>query len=241
MVCMILVQPQMGENIGAAARSMLNFGLAELRLVAPRDGWPNEKADTMSAGALAAMPPVRVFDTLQDAIADLHFVLGTTARPRDMVKPVFAPAEAVKEAAAREQSGQKAGFLFGAERMGLLNDDIALCQGVVNIPVNPDFTSLNIATAVLVMAYEWSRLHLSPLPSGLHRKDSLPAMQEGIEGFLSRLILELEEKHFFRSGEVAPYMKRNLRNLFVRADITEQELRTLHGVLSALLGKNSEP
>ncbi len=240
MVCVILVKPQMGENIGAAARSMLNFGLTELRLVAPRDGWPNEKADTMSAGALAAMPPVRVFETLQEAIADLHFVLGTTARPRDMVKPVFSPTEAVTEAAAREHSGQKAGFLFGAERMGLLNDDIALCQGVVNIPVNPDFTSLNIATAVLVMAYEWSRLHLIPPPSGLHRKDSPPAVQQEVEGFLARLILELEQKEFFRSDEVAPYMKRNLRNLFVRADITEQELRTLHGVLSALLGKNAE-
>ncbi|MCB1840676.1 MAG: RNA methyltransferase [Alphaproteobacteria bacterium] len=241
MVSVILVHPQMGENIGAAARAMLNFGLTDLRLVAPRDGWPSEKADTMSAGALATMPPVKVFDTLQDAIEDLHFVLGTTARLRDMVKPVFTPHQAATETARREQSGQKAGFLFGAERMGLLNDDIALCQGVINIPTNPDFTSLNIATAVLVMAYEWSRIRLEPAASGLQRKDSPPAPQKDVEGFLSRLTQELEDKHFYRTQEVAPYMKRNLRNIFVRGDLTEQELRTLHGVLSALLGKNEKP
>lgn len=237
MVCVILVNPQMGENIGAAARAMLNFGLTELRIVNPRDGWPNEKADTMSAGALEAMPPVQVFPTLQEAVADLHFVLGTTARLRDMVKPVYSPAQAVAQACERTQQGQKAGFVFGAERMGLVNDDVALCQGIINIPANPDFSSLNIATAVLVMAYEWRRAQDTPLPE-MNRKDSPPAAQGEIEGYLERLLAALEGSAFFRAPEVVPIMKRNIRNIFVRADITEQELRTLHGVLSALLDKS---
>lgn len=236
MVCVILVNPQMGENIGAAARAMLNFGLTELRIVNPRDGWPNEKADTMSAGALEAMPPVQVFSTLQEAVADLHFVLATTARLRDMVKPVFSPAQAVEQVRERAQKGQSAGFVFGAERMGLVNDDVALCQGIINIPANPDFSSLNIATAVLVMAYEWRRAQDTPLPE-MNRKDSPPAAQGAIEGYMERLLAALEGSAFFRAPEVVPIMKRNIRNIYVRADITEQELRTLHGILSALLDK----
>lgn len=241
MVCVILVNPQMGENIGAAARAMLNFGLAELRIVNPRDGWPNEKADAMSAGALEAMPPVRVFDTLQEAVADLHFVLATTARLRDMVKPVYTPTQAVQAVQEREQQGQSAGFVFGAERMGLVNDDVALCQGIINITTNPDFSSLNIATAVLVMAYEWMRAQAAPVQTGaeLHRKDSPPALQGDLEGYLERLLAALEGTAFFRAPEVVPIMKRNIRNIFVRADITEQELRTLQGILSALLDRGS--
>lgn len=248
MVSVILVNPQMGENIGAAARAMLNFGLTDLRIVNPRDGWPNEKADAMSAGALAAMPPVRVYSTLQAAIADLHFVLAATARLRDMVKPVYTPAEAAREACARGTDRQKTGFVFGAERMGLVNDDIALCQGIINISTNPDFSSLNIATAVLVMSYEWMRAQDAPsaAPPGaeLYRKDSLPAPQGEIEGYLERLLAALEGTAFFRAPEVLPIMKRNIRNIFARADITEQELRTLHGILSALIegrsGKDSK-
>ncbi|MCB1593111.1 MAG: RNA methyltransferase [Alphaproteobacteria bacterium] len=246
MVSVILVNPQMGENIGAAARAMFNFGLTDLRIVNPRDGWPNEKADTMSAGALGAMPPVLVFPTLQDAISDLHFALATTARSRDMVKPVYCPPKAVEETRRRVEAGQKAGFVFGAERMGLVNDDVALCQGIVNIPVNPAFSSLNIATAVLAICYEWNRArHEAGTPleeSGkLYRKDSPPAPQGEIEGFLDRLLNALEDRHFYRTDEVAPYMKRNIRNIFSRADITTQELRTLHGVLSSLLDGKPKP
>lgn len=236
MVSVILVNPQMGENIGAAARAMLNFGLSDLRIVNPRDGWPNEKADTMAAGALDTMPPVQVFSSLQAAIADLHFVLATTARLRDMVKPVYSPPQAVSQAQDRVKQGQKIGFVFGAERMGLLNDDVALCQGIINIPANPDFSSLNIATAVLVMSYEWNRAQGQAIESpDNNRKDSPTAPQEEMENYIQRLLDALENTPFFRSPDLAPTMKRNIRNIFTRAEITEQELRTLHGVLSALL------
>ena len=155
MFSVILISPQMGENIGAAARAMMNFGVHDLRLVAPRDGWPNERAHAMAAGAFEIMPPVQVFDTLSAATADLHFILGTSARPRDMVKPTYTPRKAVQESLPRHAQGQRIGILFGAERTGLLNDEITACHGIITIPTNPDFPSLNLGQSVLLMAYEW--------------------------------------------------------------------------------------
>lgn len=241
MFSVILCNPQMGENIGAAARAMFNFGLNDLRLVNPRDGWPNERADTMSTGALELMPPVQVFDTLPQAVADLHFVLGTTARSRAMVKPVYTPQSAMAEVYVRNASGQKTGILFGAERSGLLNDEIAACHGIITIPTNENFTSLNLGQSVLLMAYEWMRgAHNAPNGKVLDYGDSPPASQKEQESFLSRLESELEDSGFFRSEELKPTMKRNVRNIFTRADVTEQELRTLHGIITSLKRKDFE-
>lgn len=235
MFSVILVNPQMGENIGAAARAMYNFGLTDLRLVAPRDGWPSEKAVTMSAGALDSMPPVQVFENLPSAMADLHFVLGTTARPRYMVKPAFTPEQAVAEGLKRKQSGQNIGILFGAERTGLLNDEITACHGIVTIPTNPEFSSLNLGQSVLLLAYEWMRQNPQDF-SPLVNESVPPATHKDLEVFLTRLEQELEDARFFRTEKLLPIMKRNIRNIFTRADITDQELRTLHGIISALKG-----
>jgi tRNA/rRNA methyltransferase len=235
MLSFILVGPQMGENIGAAARAMLNFGVRDLRLVAPRDGWPNEKADAMAAGAFAEMPPVQVFERLEDALADLHYVLATTARPRDMVKPVFTPESGLQELRMRFEQNQTIGIVFGAERAGLLNDDISLCHGVISIQTNPEFPALNLAQSVLLMAYEWNRTASSPI----QEDRNIPAPHGEVNAFLERLDVALNESGlFFREENLKPTMQRNLRNIFTRHDLTVQEIRTLHGVLSALMGQS---
>ncbi len=235
----ILVQPQMGENIGAAARAMFNLGLDELRLVSPRDGWPSPAADKNSAGALARMQNVQVFDTLNEAIADLHYVIAATARPRDMLKPVYTPEAGIKECRTRADQGQKTGFIFGPERMGLINDAIAKCHGVITIPTNPDFSSLNLAQSVLLLAYEWTRNQDNTPDKIMEMGDSFPVDQEKLEEFLTRLEEELETRRFFRTEEIRPTMKRNIRGIFTRADLSDQEVRTLHGMLSALIGKKA--
>lgn len=234
----ILVRPQMGENIGAAARGMLNFGLSDLRIVAPRDGWPNEKAVEMAAGAFEIMPEPRVFATLAEALADLHCVYATTARPREMVKPVFTPFAAAADLTRRRGEGQKTGLVFGGERAGLSNDDVALCQNIVTVPVNPNFSSLNLGQAVLLMAYEVLQAdskHAAPaLNPALDHGKSLPAPQALLDSFLGRLLAELERGNFFRSAGLRPTMERNIRNMFTRADLSEQEVKTLQGVITAL-------
>lgn len=235
MLSVILVNPQMGENIGATARAMFNFGLTDLRLVNPRDGWPSERADAMSSGALLKMPPVQVFDSLPEAIADLHYVLATTARPRDMVKPVLTPEQAAQEGLARTEKGQKIGLVFGGERSGLFNDDIAACHSIITIPTNPDFSSLNLGQSVLLVAYEFLKTAEKPGEEE-EEEENTPARQKDIEDFLSRLEDELDRTRFFRAPELKPITARNIRNIFTRADITDQELRTLHGIISALRG-----
>ena len=234
----ILVSPQMGANIGAAARAMLNFGFTDLRLVNPRDGWPNTEADRNSAGALEKMPPIQVFKTLQEAIADLHYVLATTARPRDLVKPVFEPEAAVEKVAQRFSSDQKCGFVFGGERAGLSNDDIALCQGIVTFPTNPDFSSLNLGQSVLLVCWQMFQASQDEMQS---ISAECPASQDELHCFLSRLESALEKAEFFKSEDLKPTMKRNIRTMFTRTGFTEQEVRTLHGILSALNGAIKKP
>lgn len=233
----ILVGPQLGENIGAAARAMLNCGLSDLRIVRPRDGWPNEKAVSASAGALEQMPPVQVFETLQDAIADRHQVYATTARPRELVKPVFTPHGAAADMRTRQAAGQAIGLVFGAERAGLTTDDVACAHGIITIPLNPGFTSLNLAQAVLLVAYAWCEAGDGTPERAVPTGDSLPAPYAEIEAFLARLEGELETGHFFRTPEMKPAMLRNIRALYLRAEPTDQEVRTLHGMLTALIGK----
>ncbi len=240
MVSIILSHPQMGENIGTAARAMLNFGLTDLRLVSPRDGWPNDRAITTAAGAFDQMQNVQVFDNFSDAIADCHYVFATTARARDMVKPVYSPSDAVTETKKRKAEKQNVAIAFGAERTGLLNEEICQCQAILTFPVNPDFASLNLGQAVLVMAYEYMKsTHETPDPS-LNISENPPAPQREIDSFLTRLEADLENKRFFRSEGLKPTMIRNIKNIFTRADITDQEVRTLHGILSALRGNKTK-
>lgn len=227
----------MGENIGAAARGMLNFGLSDLRIVAPRDGWPNQAAIDMSSGALDKITP-RIFNSLQEAVADLHFVIATTARPRDMVKPVFTPAGAIAETNTRHD--QKTGFVFGPERAGLTNDDVALCHAILTIPVNPDFWSLNLSSSVLLVAYEWlkSRDQTPELmtPTG----NSEAVTHDALEAFLNRLESELQSGGFFKSPDLKPTMVRNIRSMFTRGNLTDQEVRTFHGMITALIANKSK-
>lgn len=236
----ILSHPQMGENIGASARAMQNFGLSDLRLVAPRDGWPNERADANAAGALEIMPSVQVFDSLRDAVSDLHYVFATTSRRRDMVKPAFNPESAITETNKRIDKNQNVGFVFGAERSGLTNDEVSLCQAIISFPVNPDFASLNLAQSVLLLAYQWGSMTSDKASTVLNTGDSGPAVQKEIQTFIERLEHDLEDRNFFRADDLKPTMLRNIQNMFTRSDITDQELRTLHGILSALRG-NKEP
>lgn len=232
----ILVDPQMGENIGAAARAMLNCGVAEMRLVNPRDGWPNERADAMSAGALERMPPVKVYPTTAEAIADLHYVYATTARPRDMVKQVFTPRKAAEDMRQRHKRGERLGLLYGAERMGLVNEDVALSSAVITIPLNPGFSSLNLGQAVLLTCYEWLMTADETPPALLTTGDNAPATQQDMDALYRRLEAELEDKRFFRAPEMKPTVIRNLRSFLVRAQMTQQEVNTFHGIISALLG-----
>ncbi len=235
----ILVRPQMGENIGASARAMLNCGLDKLRLVNPRDGWPNTSAMSISAGALEQMPPVEVFDSTAAAIANCHYVYATTARPRDMVKPVFTAKSAVLDMQQRQNEGQKIGLLFGGERSGLENDDVALAHAVVTIPLNPAFSSLNLAQGVLLLAYEWFQLHDETEEIQHPARESQPVTHEELHELFERLEAELESHHFFRNEGHKPIMIRNLRNMLSRAEMTEQETRTFHGIISALTGKKT--
>lgn len=240
----VLVDPQMGENIGAAARAMLNFGLTDLRLVRPRDGWPNEKAVSMSSGALTLMPEPRVFTSLANAVADCHFVIATTARIRDQVKIIHSPKNAATEIRRLSEDGQKTAILFGAERTGLENDDIALAHAVINVPTNPEFSSINLAQAVLLVTYEWfacGDCETPPQDGILRTGESRPATHQEIEGFVKRLEEELERTYFFRNPDMRPAMMRNVRNVYSRARMTEQEVRTLHGILAAFQGKKDPP
>jgi tRNA/rRNA methyltransferase len=230
----ILVEPQLGENIGAAARAMLNCGLTRLRIVRPRDGWPNSKALAAASGADAVIQGAEIFETTSAAIADLSFVAATTARQRDMVKYILTPEEAARELHTRAEAGQKSGILFGPERTGLLNDDIPLADAVVTIPVNPDFASLNLAQAVLLLGYSWWRAGREAQDRRLESGGSRPATKAELDNLFLRLEEALQAGGFYTSEEQRPSMVRNMRNLLQRAQMTEQEVRTFHGVIVAL-------
>lgn len=231
----ILVNPQMGENIGATARAMLNCGLRYLRLVNPRDGWPSEKADAMSAGALNAMPPVQVFDSLEDAISDCHTVYATTARARDLVKPVMTARSAGTAMHQDIHDGQKIAILFGAERAGLSNDEVMMAHKLITIPLNPDFSSLNLGQSVLLVSYEWSQgvFNAPEITTPLGKSNPAPATL--FNGFFDRLDTELLATGFYRVPEMKDIISRNIRSLFSRAHPTDQEINTLHGIVTSLL------
>jgi len=230
---LILSHPQMGENIGSAARVMANFGLRELRLIAPRDGWPNEKATTLAAGAFAKMAPVRIFDDTISALADLQMVYAVTARIRDMQKPVLAPSAAMNVLRRASADGSKTGLLFGAEASGLSNTQVASCDGVITYPIHPEFRSLNLAQAVAVAAYAWRTSTSDVNKDDRARLDPLASKQE-MQAMQNHLRAELEMAGFFFPPEKADLMMQNLQNMFIRAAPTVQEIRTFRGVIKAL-------
>ncbi|MBI1180000.1 MAG: RNA methyltransferase [Alphaproteobacteria bacterium] len=229
----------MGENIGAAARAMANFALADLRLVRPRDGWPNPDAVPMAAGATDILDRARVFRSTEDAVADLNYVIATTARQRGMIKPVLSSRAAAEDLAARAGQGQKTGILFGGERSGLGNDDVALADAVVTIPTNPGFTSINIAQAVLLLGYEWFVAAGGDVAPPELDDRSRPATKRELLGFMEHLEGALDEAGFLYPADKRPSMVRNLRNMWHRADLREQDVRTLRGIIVALTSYKS--
>jgi tRNA/rRNA methyltransferase len=229
----VLVEPQMGENIGAAARAMANFGVGRLRLVKPREQWPNPQARKMASGADRILDEAVVYDTLEAAIADCTLVLATTARAHDQAKPVIDAAEAVRLAAPCIAAGETVGILFGRERIGLENHEVALADRIVTLPVNPAFASLNLGQAVVIMAYEWFKQAGPGLPFA-ERDRSPPAPKQQLLAFFRSLEAELEKVEFFRPPDKRDTMQINLRNIFIRMTLTQQDIRTLHGVIMAI-------
>lgn len=237
----ILVEPQLGENIGMAARAMLNCGLVELRLVKPRDGWPSDKALAAASGADAVIKNAVVFDSTSDAIADLERVFATTARPRDMTCVLSTPTGAAREIRGFMATGGKAGILFGREAKGLKNDDLSLSDALIMIPVNPAFSSLNLAQAVFAVGHEWFRLSDDTPESELAMpKATRPADKAELLGLFEHLEGELDDAGFFHVAEMRPGKVRNLRNMLQRAGLTEQEVRTLRGVITSLSTKRKK-
>lgn len=235
----ILVAPQMAENIGMAARAMANFGLHELRLVAPRDGWPQKTTRKKGAwqaasGATHILDKAGLYATLPEAIADLHAVYATTARSREQMKRVVTPAELMPELPVRIAGGQRVGILFGRERTGLDNDEVSLADAILTFPVDPKFASLNLAQAVLLVGYEWFKASTggaAPFPAG---PPSVPATREGMVSFFGFLEDSLADAGFFPPDK-RPIMARNLRDIFHRLEMTEQDVRTLRGAMTALV------
>ena len=237
----ILCEPQLGENIGTAARAMANFGLWDLRLVRPRDGWPNEKAVATASRADHVIERVTVFETLEEAIADLTLVYATTARARGIQKDVIGPDEAATRMVAHIGGGQKAGLLFGREKWGLLNEEVALADMIVTLPVEPAFASLNIAQAVLILAYEWRRQsgQAETLPIGSSRQDVAPRSE--LVGLFEHLEGVLDQSGFFTSADKRPGMVDNLRTALTRGQFSSQEIRTLRGVISSIDRRHERP
>ena len=225
----VLVRPQLGENIGKAARAMLNFGLTEMRLVSPRDGWPNPDAGPAAAGADVVLDGAQVYETLADAVADCAHVYATTVRKRGVTKPVVTPEEAAREI--HGATGRSA-FVFGPERSGLETDDVALARKILTVPINPDFGSLNLAQAVILCAYEWSKQASLTQPTMSDLGE--PAPQEELEGMIGQLETLLDSAGYFFPPDRAPATKRTLRNLLTKPGWNHLEVRTLRGVLSAL-------
>lgn len=233
----VLVRPQMGENIGAAARAMLNFGLERMRIVAPRDGWPNPQAVAMASGAGRVLDRAGLFADLPAALADCQRIYATTARPRDMVKPVMTPEAAMAEARALAAQGIRTAFVLGPERTGLETADILPAQVIVTVPVNPDFPSLNLAQCALLLAYEWHRQGDATPPERLHLAGGDLATGDEVERLAAHFEDRLEAAGFFFPPDKAPHMKANLRTMWARLGLTRGEVQTFHGMLRQIAWK----
>ncbi len=237
----LLVEPQLVENIGMTARAMMNTGLKELRLVSPRDPWPlgdvhQKRMEAASSGADEILKNARVFGSLEEAIADINYIYATTARSHDMVQRIMTPKAAIPDMIERSKGGSKVAVMFGRERTGLVNDMIVMANTIITIPLNPEHTSLNLAQSVLLVGYEWYQAQDQTPAQVLHTGGSVPATREEYLNFFKRLEGALDEAGFFVSEEMRPTMTRSLHNMLQRAEMTEQEIRTWHGVLSALVG-----
>ncbi len=230
----ILVEPQLGENIGAAARAMLNTGLTELRLVRPRDGWPNRRAVASASGAETVLSSARIYGDTAEAVGDLARVYATTARPRELIKPVVTARQVALELRAAAGRGERTGILFGPERAGLTNEDLTLADTLVTVPLNPGFSSLNLAQAVLILAYEWFHAGVAVPPRQLVTNATRPGTKAELMNFFAHLEAALDACGYFKTAEKRPAMVRTIRNLFQRSELTEQEIRTLHGIVKEL-------
>lgn len=233
--CFVLVRPQMGENIGAAARAMWNFGLDRMRVVSPRDGWPNPKAVAMASGAGRLLDEAALIESVEAAVGDCTFVFATTARSREMTKPVHAPEAAMRLAAKRVAQGEKVAVLFGPERAGLENDDVARANAIINVPVNPEFPSLNLAQCVLIMGYEWMRAQ-GEVPAV---RDTPGETQWATRAEVAHLARHYEDRMeqagFFFPEHKAEGMRRNLRNFWSRMPMTQADIRMMHGVMRQMV------
>ncbi len=234
----VLVRPQMGENIGASARAMWNFGLEQMRVVAPRDGWPSTRAVAMASGAGRLLDAAQHFDGVSEAVGDTSFVFATTARGRGLTKPILAPEEAMRQAAEKIAQGQKVAVLFGPERAGLENEDIAGANALISVPVNPDFPSLNLAQCVLLMAYEWRRAQGQVELARMELAKTQWAEAIEVEKLAQHYEERLEDAGFFFPEAKAPGMKVNLRNMWSRFSLTRADVQILHGVLRQLVRGN---
>lgn len=240
----ILVNPQLGENIGAACRAMLNFGLTELRLVAPRDGWPNPAADAMAAGALPVLQQAKVYTTTAEAVADLKFILAATARRREMEIPVIGTQEVGPALRAYAKEDTPTGILFGPEKAGLTNADVVLADAILTYPINPAFQSLNLAQAVNVFAYMWASAEGAPPPELFQKDISEIAAREDLIRMFEHLEDELTTAGFFFPREKRALMSQNIRAPFTRAKLTAQEVQTMRGIIKALAkgrGRGQKP
>ena len=234
----ILVRPQMGENIGAAARAMANFGVRDLRLVAPRDGWPNPKASDMAGKALNVVDDAQLFPTTAAAVADCQFIVATTARERAMNLPVFDARDAMQQLATRAARGERVAILFGPERTGLENDDVIQANAVVTIPVSADYASLNLAQAVVVLCYEWlmAQAAVGDINSFAHQREGLLAPRAEMDGLFGQLETALDDVNFWRVPEKKDGMWRNIRAVLIRAGMNPQEIAAWRGIVKALRG-----
>jgi tRNA/rRNA methyltransferase len=236
----ILVRPQLAVNIGMCARAMANFGLSDFRLVSPREGWPRtgalrKGANAAAAGAVHLLDAAKLYDTAEDAIADLNFIWATTARERGQAKRVLTPAEAMPETAAQLAAGEKHGVMFGPERTGMSNDEIALADAIITFPVNPAYASLNLAQSVLLVGYEWLRAS-SEAKAPFTEQERWPAApREMLTSFFDYIETEAERAGFFRPVSKMPVMRRNLRNIFHKMRLSEQDVRTLRGMIVRLV------
>ena len=230
----ILIRPQLGENIGAVARAMLNFGLSDLRIVCPRDGWPNQHAIAVASGAGKILDNARLFTSSQEACKDLHYVFATTARNRGLFKETFSPDGAIIKSYKIMESGLGVGFMFGPERSGLQNEDISLAQAVASVPINPTFSSLNLAQCVVLFAYEWFNFALKKDAF----KESIPTVRYAslieVEHLRASLFKHLNAANYFWPEDKRSSLKNNLINLLGRLSLTSADVRTLHGVIKAL-------
>jgi tRNA/rRNA methyltransferase len=227
----VLVRPQLGQNIGKAARAMLNFGLIEMRLVAPRDGWPNPDAGPAASGADMVLEQARVFATAQDAIADCSLVFASTVRRRDLVMPVIGPDEMADRIAA---STEPSAILFGPERSGLETEEVALANAIVTVPINPGFGSLNLAQAVILLAYEWSKREDLAQPTAKELEP--PAPHNELEGLIGQFNQELETKGYFHPASRTEATKNTLRTIFTKPGWSSREVKAVRGIIRALVG-----